>query len=275
MKKIYITDLDHTFLRSDLTISDYTKKIWNSYATHSIMSVATARTYKKTMQFLEGIELNAPMILLDGALIATREKSIIDTKFIAQDDADAIINEGAKLGIYPFVITLADAQLNELFLHSNKLNAIQEQVLKRYSKDDNLTPQHNLRAMRNNFKIVYMGEESQLRELDKNVRALFGESFQYILAPEAYMNCYFLTILHKDADKAHGIRSVSEYLGFDLAKLTVFGDNYNDLGMFALAANAVAVANAQEGVKREATITLNESNNEDGVARYLERLTHD
>ena len=138
MKKIYITDLDHTFLRSDLTISDYTKKIWNSYASNAIMSVATARTYKKTMQFLEGVAVNAPMILLDGALIATNERKIIDTKFISEDVANAVIAEGEKLGIYPFVIALADENLNEVFLHSNVLNAVQEKVLTRYSADDNI-----------------------------------------------------------------------------------------------------------------------------------------
>lgn len=272
MKKIYITDLDHTFLRSDLTVSDYTKKIWNSYASDSIMSIATARTFKKTMQFLEGVCVNAPMILLDGALIATKEKKIIDTKFISQEMADTIIDEGAKLGIFPFVITLADQNLNELFLHSTLLNDVQREVLKRYSKDDNLTEQKHLKAMQDNFKIVYMGDEMLLREIQERLIALFGEQLQYILAPEAYMNCYFLTLLHKDADKAHGIKSVSEFVGFDLKKLTVFGDNYNDLGMFALAANAVAVANAQEGVKAKATLTLSHTNNEDGVAKYLEQL---
>jgi Cof subfamily protein (haloacid dehalogenase superfamily) len=261
-------------LRSDLTISDYTKKIWNSYASHAIMSIATARTYKKTMQFLEGVAVNAPMILLDGALIATTEKKIIDSKFIEEDVANAIIDEGAKLGIYPFVITLADENLNELFLHSEQLNAVQEQVLKRYSKDDNLTPQKNLKAMRDNFKIVYMGDESQLRELDARLQNFFGDELKYILAPEAYMGCYFLTLLHKNADKSHGIQSVSEHIGFDLQKLTVFGDNFNDVGMFDLAGVAVAVCNAQEGVKQRASVTLPHTNDEDGVARYLEGLLH-
>jgi len=72
--KIFITDLDHTFLRTDLSLSDYTKESWNRAAKHSIMSVATARTYKKTLQFIKDIEINAPMILLDGALVATMEK---------------------------------------------------------------------------------------------------------------------------------------------------------------------------------------------------------
>jgi hypothetical protein len=65
---------------------------------------------------------------------------------------------------------------------------------------------------------------------------------------------------------------VSEAAGFDLEKLTVFGDNYNDIGMFALANKAVAVANAQEGVKEKADIVLPHTNDEDAVAHYLEGL---
>jgi len=269
MKNIYITDLDHTFLRSDLSISDYTKKMWNSYASESILSIATARTYKKTMQFLEGVHVNAPMILLDGALIATTDKKIIDTKFVTQEVGDAIIEEGAKLGIYPFVLSLVDDALNEAFSYSTTLNDYQREIIKRYVNDDHTHAFKDLRAMKNNFKIVYMADEALLKELEKNLKAVFQEELKYILAPEAYMGCYFLTLLHKDADKSHGIQSVSEAAGFDLKKLTVFGDNFNDIGMFELANISVAVANAQEGVKRRADIVLKHTNDEDGVAKYL------
>jgi Cof subfamily protein (haloacid dehalogenase superfamily) len=272
MKNIYITDLDHTFLKTDLSISDYTKTIWNSKSTNSILSVATARTYKKTAQFLKNIHINAPMILLDGALVATIDKKIIDTKFISKEIADVIINEGAKFGIYPIVLALADQNLNEAFLHSDILNKHQREVLTRYVKDDNLIECKDIRAMKNNFKIVYMGEEKLLRELASLLEKIFGNSLKFILAPEAYVGCYFLTILHKDADKAHGIRSVCEYSGLDLSKLTVFGDNFNDLGMFELSSISVAVANAQAEVKSMADVILPHTNDEDAVAKYLEGL---
>ena len=275
MKNIYITDLDHTFLKSDLSIGDYTKKTWNSYANEAILSVATARTFKKTVQFLEGLHINAPMILLDGALIATMDKKIIDTKFIEKNIADDIIDEGAKIGIYPFVLSLDEGKLNEAFLHSSTLNTYQKEVLLRYAKDDNLQEQKNIRAMEKNFKVVYMGEESQIRELASILEEKFGDSLKYILAPEAYVGCYFLTILHKDADKSHGIKSVSEYVGFDLEKLTVFGDNFNDVGMFELAGTSVAVANAQDGVKDLADIVLKNTNDEEAVAKYLESLRNE
>jgi Cof subfamily protein (haloacid dehalogenase superfamily) len=272
MKNIYITDLDHTFLRSDLSISDYTKKTWNSYANESILSIATARTYKKTAQFLEGVAVNAPMILLDGALIATMDKKIIDTKFINKEVGDAIINEGAKLGIYPFVLSLVDDELNEAFSYSTILNSYQSEIIKCYSDDDHTHVFKDLRALDDNFKIVYMADEAILVELEKNLKALFKDELKYILAPEAYMGCYFLTILHKDADKSHGIKSVSEAVGFDLNRLSVFGDNFNDIGMFELANISVAVANAQEGVKERADIVLEHTNDEDAVAKYLEGL---
>jgi 5-amino-6-(5-phospho-D-ribitylamino)uracil phosphatase len=272
MKNIYITDLDHTFLRTDLSVSDYTKKIWNSYENDSILSIATARTYKKTMQFMQGISINAPMILLDGALIATTERKIIDTKFISKAVADEIIDEGAKLGIYPFLLSLVDQQLNEAFSYSHTLNNYQTEILKRYANDDHTQEFKNLRAMEDNFKVVYMADEDILVELKERLEKIFGDELKYILAPEAYMGCYFLTILHKDADKAHGIASVSEATEFDLSRLSVFGDNLNDIGMFNLANISVAVANAHNDVKQMAKVVLPHTNDEDGVAQYLERL---
>jgi len=274
MKNIYITDLDHTFLRNDLTLSDYTKDIWNELSLESIVSIATARTYKKATQFLNGVNINAPMILLDGALIATMDRKIIDTKFIDKEIADTIIDEGAKFGIFPFILALADQNLNEVFLYSEILNPIQKKVLKNYSTDDHLKSAKNIRAMDDNFKIVYMGEEGLLKELALHVESIFGDELKYILAPEAYTQSYFLTILHKDADKSHGISTVSEYVGFDLNKLTVFGDNFNDIGMFDLAGTAVAVGNAQSEVKDKADIILPHTNDEDAVANYLRGLKH-
>ena len=275
MKNIFITDLDHTFLRNDLSVSNFTKEVCNSISKNSFFSVATARTYKKAMQFLGGVNINMPMILLDGALIASVDKKIIDTKFISKNVADDIIDEGAKFGIYPFILALADKNLNEVFLFSEILNPIQKKVLQNYSSDDHLKSCKNIRALNNNFKIVYMGNEKLLRELALHVESVFGTELKYILAPEAYTKSYFLTILHKDADKSEGIKTLSEYVDFDLNKLSVFGDNFNDLAMFELAATSVAVANAQDEVKAKATFVSKFTNDEDAVAHYLKGLKKD
>jgi len=59
-------------------------------------------------------------------------------------------------------------------------------------------------------------------------------------------------------------------VGISLEKTTVFGDNMNDMGMFKVAKNSIAVANALDVLKDRASLVLPHSNDEDGVARYLE-----
>lgn len=272
MSQLFLTDLDHTFLRDDLSISTQSKTIWNSMAKNHIMGIATARTYKKSEQFLEGLYINAPMILLDGSFIVSPEKKILDMKVLSKEIADEIIDCGAKFGIYPFVLALKDKKLNEAFLYPQKMNSQQKELLTRYKNDDNLQECSNIKAMDDNFKLVYFGEKKQLEELQDNLKIIFKDEIKYILAPEAYLGCYFLTLLHKDADKAHGLQKVHEIMEIDYKNFTVFGDNLNDIGMFNLANTSVAVANAHEDVKKIATFISDYNNNEDAVAKYLESI---
>ena len=272
MSKLFLTDLDHTFLRNDLTISDYSKTIWNSMAKTHIMGIATARTYKKSEQFLQGLHINTPMILLDGSLIISPEKKILDMKTLSNEMGNEIIECGAKLGIYPFVLALKDQNLNEAFLYPKQTNAHQKELLLRYKNDDNLQECSHIKAMKDNFKLVYFGEQNQLEELQENLQSIFKDEIKYILAPEAYLGCYFLTLLHKDADKAHGLQKVHEITQIDYKEFTVFGDNLNDVGMFKLAHTSVAVANAHKELKELATFVSDYTNNEDAVAKYLQSI---
>jgi len=271
MNTVFITDLDHTFLRSDLSISPYSRRIWNGAAAQNTLTIATARSFKKSEEFMKNLHVNAPMILLDGSLIVSQSRQIIESKFIDKELGDAVIDIGATLGAFPFVLALQDANLNEAFLYPMQRNRYQHKLLERYRGDDNLREAAHIRAMDENFKLVYMGEETMLQELQVRLQESFGDALKYILAPEAYMGCHFLTLLHPHADKAHGLQIVSEYLGRSVSEVTVFGDNLNDLGMFEKAGTSVAVRNAHDEVKARADIVLEHSNDEDGVAKYLER----
>lgn len=271
--KLFLTDLDHTFLYNDLSISEYSKTIWNKMSKNHMMGIATARSYKKSEQFLRGLTLNIPMILLDGSLIVSPQKKILDMKTLSQELGDEIINCGAKLGIYPFVLALKDQNLNEAFLYPSQRNKYQTELLGRYKGDDNLQECSNIRALKDNFKLVYFGELKQLEELQNNLQAIFKDEIKYILAPEAYLGCHFLTLLHKDSDKAYGLQKVHEITQIGFEDFTVFGDNLNDIGMFNLARSSVAVANAHDKVKEIATFVSKFTNNEDAVAKYLQSIS--
>jgi hydroxymethylpyrimidine pyrophosphatase-like HAD family hydrolase len=101
---------------------------------------------------------------------------------------------------------------------------------------------------------------------------IFGSELEYKLSPEKYSDGWFLTILHPEGDKAHALQKVVDHMGRDTSDVTVFGDSVNDIGMFKLAGTSVAVANALDEVKEVADVILPHSNDEDGVAKYLEKI---
>jgi len=274
MKSIYITDLDHTLLRSDQTISSFSIDVWNSRASESILSVATARSFSKSHEFLKDLRLDAPMILLDGSMVLSPEKELIDLKLIDRELGDAIIDEGAKFDIYPFVIALKDMELNEVFLFPTLLNHHQNGVLENYRNDPRMIECSEMRAMDMNLKLVYFGDYSSLSPLTEHFKEVFGDTLEYKLSPENYSDGYFLTLLHPDGDKAHALKTVADYLERELDDITVFGDSINDIGMFEIAGHSVAVANALDEVKAKADTILPHTNDEDGVAKYLKSSIH-
>ena len=271
-RPIYITDLDHTFLRSDLSISDFSTETWNNKAESSIMSIATARSFQKSQELLKKIHINAPMILLDGTIIITPERKLIDLKTINKELGDAIVDVGTQFDIDPFIIGVKDKELNESFLYPKKLNEYQRDVLKGYKDDPRMQFNPNNRTMEQNLKIVYFGYEEQLRPLYEKIQKVFGTNIEAKLSPEKYGGGYFLTLLHSEGDKAHAMQKVMEYLGRGHEEITVFGDSVNDLGMFKLAGTSVAVSNALDEVKAVADLVLPHSNDEDAVARYLKNI---
>ncbi len=274
MKKLFITDLDHTFLHSSQTVSPFSKQIWNEKSKQALLTVATARSFSKTQEFLKDLKLNLPLILLDGAMVSTPEKKLISLNTLSKEICDAVIEESSSFGIYPYLIALNNREtLDESFDIPPILNHYQKFLIeKHYTNDKRIVHKNKIEGTDDTLKLVYMGEESLLRPLSIHLKKVFGSQIEVKLSPENYMKCYFLTILHPLSDKAHALIAIHEYLNRDINETTVFGDSINDIGMFKLAGNAVAVANALEEVKKEADVVLDESNDEDGVAKYLQQM---
>ncbi|MCJ7766606.1 MAG: HAD family hydrolase [Thiovulaceae bacterium] len=271
MNRIYVTDLDHTFLRSDLSVSNFTRKIWNAKAREATLTIATARSFYAAMKYLPGLTFNAPMILLDGTLIATPERKIIDAKFLDTAAANDLIAEAIRFDkIHPFVIGLKNDNLDESFDFPLTKTPTQEKVLLNYRDDTRLMEFDQIVAKEQTFKVVYMASKERLVALTEHLEGIYGATFHFKLSPENYTGDYFLTILHPLGDKAHALKKVCDLLGRPLEDVTVFGDSINDIGMFRLAGMSAAVANALEETKAVAKTVLPHSNDEDAVAKYLQ-----
>ncbi|TLP54805.1 HAD family hydrolase [Microbispora triticiradicis] len=82
----------------------------------------------------------------------------------------------------------------------------------------------------------------------------------------------FCEVMRAGVTKAAALELMAGSLGFAFGDVIAFGDMPNDLPMLTWAGTAVAVANAHPAVLASAD-EVTASNDDDGVAKWLERLT--
>ncbi|MFJ2367678.1 Cof-type HAD-IIB family hydrolase [Microbacterium sp. NPDC087665] len=81
----------------------------------------------------------------------------------------------------------------------------------------------------------------------------------------------FVEIMAQGVTKATGLARLCGHLGIDRAHVVAFGDALNDVEMLRWAGHGVAMAGADD-IVRDAADEVTLSNDEDGVARVIERV---
>ena len=82
--------------------------------------------------------------------------------------------------------------------------------------------------------------------------------------------CGNVEVTAASVEKGAALWELAQQLGIGRGEILAFGDNENDLGMFAAAGTAVAMGNAGEPV-RQAAGHVTGTNDEAGVAAFLEK----
>jgi hypothetical protein len=112
------------------------------------------------------------------------------------------------------------------------------------------------------FYITCIDEEDKLRTFYEK----YKDKYHCVFQVDIYTEEHWLEIMPMAASKSNAIKQLKQL--YDCEKVVVFGDGKNDIDMFEIADEAYAVANAVPELKEIATGII-ESNNADGVAKYL------
>lgn len=101
----------------------------------------------------------------------------------------------------------------------------------------------------------------------KDLREHFGDHVNVIATDEGVL----VQIMHKSASKEKAVQWVLSDIGVSSENVMVFGDDFNDLGLFHMSGFPVAMGNAiVELMNCAAHVT--DSNDDDGVAVAIERF---
>ncbi|MDR3310943.1 MAG: HAD family hydrolase [Oscillospiraceae bacterium] len=268
-KTLYISDLDGTLLDNNAELSDFTVGALNALIARGVhFTVASARTEYSAKFILERLDLRLPVCLSNGVtLYDTRGKRYLDTKYIDLGALSGALRLAREAGVPPLVYTLSGSEMRVYYDPRSETDAMREfRELRRARYGKVFTPTDNLYALSSGVMYLSaMGERGEIAPLAEELRK------NPLLSVEFYRNTYtestwLLEVFSSEASKGSGVETLRRKYGFD--RVVGFGDNLNDLPMFAVCDEAYATANAQDAVKAAATAVIG-ANDADGAARWL------
>ncbi|MBC8378328.1 MAG: HAD family phosphatase [Planctomycetes bacterium] len=273
-QKIFVSDLDGTLLRGNMTLSDYSRQALTKLLQAGVhFTVASARAWGEIVPVLGDLPLTLPVIAINGAFItdyATGKHLVIN--HLEKDFARVLYQHILDFQLLPFIVThngtedclyWKDLKNEQMQWYHDTLHVHKD---KRIRRTEDL--KHALAEQVIAFAV--MGPPEHVKALSAHLAAAYPGLLENFLFENPYSpGHWWLTIHDQRACKSKAIRTLVEMTGHSLENLTVFGDHINDIQMLKLAACGVAVANAEEELKQHADKIIS-SNEEDAVVKYIE-----
>ena len=259
--RLIATDLDGTLLRSDGSISERTRRALDAAARAQVAVVlVTGRPPRRVRAISAELGLDALVICSNGALIydPIREAAVEQTR-LPGDEASAIV-------------TLLRERFPELMF------AVE--IGMRFGQDPayaRTRPPHREVVGLICAEATELCAEGVTKLIARHPTLSHAELFAVACeligarATVTHSGADILEIAAPEVNKAFALARLCAQRGIAAAEVVAFGDMPNDIPMLQWAGLGVAVANAHPEVL-VASHEVTTSNDEDGVARVLERL---
>lgn len=270
-KTLYVTDLDGTLMHDDKTLSEYTVNTLNRLIEDGVLiTYATARTLKSAWEITSELDFKIPVITRNGTVFADHiQKREIEISFFNRETVDEIVGIlGEKLAYCGFVTCYFDGVMAKCFMDGKRSAGFEKYVVD-HADDKSMKPVRTVEDMVAGT-VTYFTLIADRAELQYVYEAVSkSDHWECVFQKDTYGEEYWLELCPKNATKAKAVLKLKEQLGCD--RVVVFGDSTNDLSMFAVADEALAVANGIAEVKAAASSII-DSNENDGVAKYLHSI---
>lgn len=271
MSQLFISDLDGTLLNPDSRISDLTAQTISRLSDRgALISVATARTPATVDPLMRHTRTSIPAIVMTGAAMWDRAaRRFTHVHRILPDTAASIAATMRQGGITPFIYTIAPDQGIIHTYFTGTPDAKEQKFIDQRShlplKRMHINELIPATAMEHPVLIFALGDAARVGTVASALRAsgtCSVSSYHDIFNTDIA----YIEVFAPGVSKAAAVVRLKEITGAD--RLTVFGDNLNDLPMMEVADTAVAVGNALEQVRQAADVVIG-TNATDSVARYI------
>ena len=260
---LIFSDIDGTLLDKNRELATDTisqiQRVGNTYGIPFIL--ASARMPKAMTHLQQTLAINEALICFNGALIIDKNGAVLFDVTIPYQPLD-FVNEFTTQKDLHLSLYIKDEWLvnkHDYWAKREENNTkVQCEVV---NMDEKIS--HLQATKKGPHKILVMGDEKKMDELEKILRLDFSDQIAIYRSKETYIEINVI-----DASKKNALALICQHRGIAQQTTIAFGDNHNDVEMLTWAGVGVAVGNSQPEVLKVAD-KITATNKENGVALFL------
>ncbi len=258
MGTVYVSDLDGTLLPPGGRMPDADRDAIEGLVARGVpFTVASARSVVSMQGVLSGLRLELPVVCFNGGFVSELATGRhLEVATLETEQARGAWQMAKDLGLIPIVSTTDGVSQDQVWIAHDRNEGVELYVKdRRAAQDPRLRfvsePGGELGGRVTCLTVIERREEAEAWE--RAVVEAYGDALQPHLFDDIYMTGWTWVTVHAGAaTKGSAVRRVMERAGLTGHRLVAFGDQENDLPLFAEADHAVAVANAVDSVKAAA-----------------------
>ena len=260
---VVAVDVDGTLLNSRNEISDITAAVLRQARREDGVHIvlATARPPRSVMPFYKLLDLDAPIITYNGALVYDPPSNRV---LLHVPVGPKLARQVVALARETFPEVLVSAEILDRW-YTDHLDETYITQTGRVFRPDLIGP---IDEWLNEpiTKLLLLGPTEKIEPLGEVLAKAFRHKV-IVMQTEGEL----LQIMHPTVSKAQALKTVAGELGVSQQQVMAIGDNANDVDMLRWAGLGVAMANAAP-TALEAADAVTDHNDQDGVAKAIHMM---
>lgn len=262
MKKLFVTDLDGTFLRGDHTFDrERLKKVLAQFREKGYLFVAASgRSLISVQSVFEGFEQEMAFIAENGSIVCYQDEVVFEDGPISPEIYLPLIKE-IQMGPYGANGQILLSGKEGAYLLDNVDPIYRERITEYYHHIQTVSDFSEVD--KEIVKLVATFPEGELDTANDWINATFEAVTSVTTGLDS------VDIIASGIHKAVGISHLCTFFGLEAQDVVAFGDNQNDLEMLEFAGHSLATSNAHPEAKERADALIGHCN-DDAVLEYIE-----
>ncbi len=262
---LLLADVDGTLVTKDKVLTERAIAAVAALEKAGIkFAVTSGRPPRGMAMLIEPLKISTPIAGFNGGAMVNPDLSVVDEKTLPPDVARHALSMIRDLGLDAWLYTAKDWFITDKAAPHVEREAwtvkFEPVVVDRFADRD----------LDKAVKIVGVSDDLKLvEESEKKLQGALGETVS-----AARSQPYYLDVTHPHANKGDVVETLSKTLGIPREQIATIGDMPNDVNMFKKGGYSIAMGNASDAVKSQAS-AVTDGYEDEGFAKAIENLLLD